>query len=325
MLIGITEENKIRRLNENLEKSLNNFCDNKRKLFISSRRAKNEKVELFNVSYSSKLGIWWYFGQTRNRYWNCFGTDNIVDNKYLNITVEINVPITGKNFRVSGIWAMDSHNNYYLLHDGGIGGGSKGIGKELFVDNFSGDYVDVQVDGNIKNFAFVAQLNSNDVAYQLSWFVKENRKIKDLLKLRKNSKESIRKFTPEFSGTKTYTLPEKVTANCNHGIIVNKLREILEDKNLNIGKNKKIDLYTYSKDKINRIFEIKSEISRQSVYTAIGQLYLNSFELNCNPELIFICPNTIPIPIKKSLKQIGIKVITYLWYDNEPKFEKFEI
>ena len=76
-------------------------------------------------------GVVWFYSHEKheNRFWNAFG---LYPNE--NITVEINPPRVGINFRKGqGMFAYNQENSLFLLHGGGIGGGRKGIGKSEFL------------------------------------------------------------------------------------------------------------------------------------------------------------------------------------------------
>ena len=334
MLIGITNKEEIKNLTKKLKEKFDPYIDINRNIRISYKTNSKNKNQSFDISYSNKLGIWWYFGEVSNRYWNCFGIDAPGNKPSLNITTEINIPFEGTNLRVSGIWAKDDTQNYYLLHNGGIRGGKKNIGKQIFNDNFNGEYVNVQIGSKVKEFAFVAQLNAENTSHQLAWFVKEIGKIKNLNKnIVSNKITQVKKqhdhgYSPEFHGTKkSYGLPERPTPNCDHGLIIDELRNILKKFTPDVyNKYNYIDLYTLDNNskKINNIFELKTVLSRQNVYTAIGQLYLNSISENPKPRLIFVCPNDIDKDLIDDLQKMKIDVMTYKMDNKKPMFNNLK-
>lgn len=334
MLIGISSRKENDKLNNKLEELLEPYASLKKEVYIGFRTNKDGFVHpKYKISYSNELGIWWYFGTTKNRYWNCFGVTNPEKRNHANIIVEINMPFEGKNFRCSGIWAKDKYKNYYLLHDGGIGGGSKGIGKKIFLDNFEGNYEKVFVVDEEKEFARVTQVNDDNVAQQLSWFVKEIKRIKDFKRAQKKDGKTLKakknkehKFSSEYFGIKKYNLPDEIKSDCNHGLVVKELKNILEKNGIKGFNDRYRDLYTMSSPtKINRLFEVKTALSRQSIYTAIGQLFLNSITNENSSKLIFVCPDDIDKELISDLNNINIKVLTFNWKNKKPVFNNLDI
>src|SRR5260370_41736033 len=66
------------------------------------------------------------------RYGNPLGEYRASGN--LQISVELNVPTASNSKRVSGFFAKDPQTGIvYLVHDGGVGGGRKGVGQKAFL------------------------------------------------------------------------------------------------------------------------------------------------------------------------------------------------
>ena len=66
-------------------------------------------------------------------------------------------------------------------------------------------------------------------------------------------------------------------------MIVNEYKRILEEKGEIVANDRERDLYTISNDKIDTVFEFKTNNDRQSIYTGIGQLLLNNGIFNPAP------------------------------------------
>lgn len=70
---------------------------------------------------------------TAPRYWNAFGLYDGRPHSTQRIAVEINIP-NPPTRRVAGFFAREPHSGeLYLLHDGKIGGGKKGVTREAFL------------------------------------------------------------------------------------------------------------------------------------------------------------------------------------------------
>jgi 5-methylcytosine-specific restriction enzyme A len=108
----------------------------------------------------------------RQRFWNCFGTDNPAQRHMLPITVEINMPQEGEDRRVAGLFALDGEGRVYVAHTGKVGGGRKGIGAKAF-RNFVGDDPWHEIDTSSgKLMAIVlGPVDAPDFAKQLADFV----------------------------------------------------------------------------------------------------------------------------------------------------------
>ncbi len=329
MLFALTDTKKIEKINRFFFKELSAY-----RTFLDERLIiypQSSKDDIFRISYSNVLGIWWYTnyaGKDSNRFWNIFGIDNPEVKQNVNIVCEINMPVSGINFRTAGLWAKDLNGNTFLLHSGKIGGGTKGVGKGLFEREFRGEKIEVEIQGRIREYALVAQLGSDKLGEQVASFTKEIYRIKTIArKLNKRSPKGIKSFySPEFFGKKEYRLPEKITANCNHGLVVSELvNELSRRKIKAYNYFNFIDLYTHNnRQKIDRVFEIKTSLSRQVVYTAIGQLFLNSYNIVGKPKRIFICPNTIEKVLVSDLAKMGITVITFDWRKRSVVFNNLD-
>lgn len=113
------------------------------------------------------------------RYWNAFGTQD--PNRYTNlsITCEVNPPHEGINRRVAGVFARDdTTGQVVVLHRGRIGGGRKGISRQLFWRRWSGEVENVWDGRALVRCAVVADLGAPGVADQVAKFVRQVSQIK---------------------------------------------------------------------------------------------------------------------------------------------------
>jgi len=273
------------------------------------------------------LGFWFSHDVfENNRYWNGFGIQNPNLGHRLSITCEINIPFSGINRRVAGAFLKDG-NNVYVIHRGNIGGSREGVGKTLFLRHYTGDWIEV-LDGNrLTKVALIGSLYSNKFQYQLKQFVFEIDRIK---KIARASEFNIgeaelvdEEFSNEFFGTKKYTLASNIReAQCNHGLIVSSLSKELKNRDYKVANDVYRDLYIMDNDKkITMIFEVKTDITRTNIYCAIGQLFLNNFSPNNNPEYILVLPEKPSPRAKEKLNIMGIKVVTYKWIPNRYVFD----
>ncbi len=130
--------------------------------------------------YSTDYNFWYSFKKINNRYWNAFGLGKPKENKNTSILCEINFPLFDINRRISGVFVKNLKGDVFVLHRGKIGGGKKGIGKQLFENKFQGEFVEEVLDGEKKvKFALIGELYSNSFIKQLQEFILEIDNIKN--------------------------------------------------------------------------------------------------------------------------------------------------
>lgn len=104
------------------------------------------------------------------RHWNSFGIYG--SNGVGGIGVEINIPSEENSGRVAGFFARDIETGLiFVMHDGGIGGGRKGIGKDSFLAWMGEDLELAVADGTRRVGLRVAELSSPDLSTQIWNFV----------------------------------------------------------------------------------------------------------------------------------------------------------
>ncbi len=113
------------------------------------------------ISWIGKFGIWVASNKvSSSRYWNGFGIGKPEKESMIPIVCEINFPLKGINRRIGGAFIKDNTGAVSVIHRGKIGGGKKGIGKALFIDNYTGEWKTVK-DGEMEsNVALVGAINS---------------------------------------------------------------------------------------------------------------------------------------------------------------------
>ena len=216
---------------------------NKRKVAVVGYPGGSQKETFY---WSPDLLMWAIFGRGPNRFWNTFGILDKPELPALNsIDVEINFPFKGINRMISGVIAKDEGGNLFIAHRGTIGGGRKGIGKELFLNNYRGEWIDIKDKDSFVSVALIGSLDSPRFVQQILNFVQEVQRIKKLSK--KEIRDSIsikirKKFSPEFFGKKNSEISTRlVSSQCDHGLIVNSLVSLLKEKRLEIYRLKMIN------------------------------------------------------------------------------------
>jgi len=315
-----------------------------RKLMLQLKKFESEKILALSghkghgytkeVSYSSELDIWWDLGSIvegqadQPRYWNAFGIGKPIPDKVANIICEINYPVEGINKRVAANWVVDG-NDVLLVHSGKIGGGRAGIGKTAFIEHYSGIFEETDIEDLPQEITVIGKLDDKSLAYQIKNFIYEVARIKDLIVNKKTPKlvnKALHSFNEEFVGIKEYkNKREKISATVNHGLIVKTLKDILAARKKMVANDQQRDLYIYSTDaRIRTVFEIKTSLSSQTIFTAVGQLYVNNIRIKPLPKLIYVIPEKPNKNLMKTLAELKIDVLIYSWKEGKPQFKKID-
>jgi hypothetical protein len=317
-----------------------------KKLVAQLREFETERIRVFTghkgenfikkVSYSAELNIWWDMGDTvegnsGRRYWNAFGIGKPDIERLDNIICEINYPVEGVNKRVAANWVVEG-NDALLVHSGKIGGGRAGIGKNGFIKHYSGVFEQIDIDDLPEKITVVGKLGDISLPFQIKNFIYEVARIKDIIvkkpfERKKTPLQIIEhSFNEEFVGTKEYKgKKRKISSTVNHGLIVNTLKECITSKGYLVANDQQRDLYIYNKKaSIETVFEIKTSLTSQSIFTAVGQLLVNNIKLKPAPKLIFVIPEKPNFNLMKTLKELQIEVSVYAWEKGRPKFKNLD-
>ncbi len=117
------------------------------------------------------------------RRWNAFGVYDFKRHAQV-ITVEINIPTTSNAASVAGFFAHDpAAGATYLMHDGSVGGGKKGVGRSAFMTWSGLDLEDVaRTDGEERAGIIIGRVDDPDLAGRIWRFVKIVRDFKAAVK-----------------------------------------------------------------------------------------------------------------------------------------------
>lgn len=314
MLKIVDNEQTIADAQKKFEEKFRSFHGQRIKTTLNHRGG-NTKAELL---WFEKPGFWVSSvkGGAENRYWNAFGTENPEGRKNVYITCEVNFPKSGIDRKIGGAFAKDASGKLYMVHRGNMGGGKKGVGKLLFLDNYRNEFEVVQ-DAEIESeLPLIGALDSDKFIEQVYDFIREVERIKEIPQRQTQQTPLIpHKFNKEFAGKREYKTSEHIEAECNHGRIVNALADALEKKGLNTANTRPLDLYIIGNqgNEITHVFEVKTDIWTTSLYSAVGQLLLNSACLPIKPILILSIPQKPKKPICEKLKELGIKLLIFRW------------
>lgn len=323
MLTILSRRKDIREAQDRFEKSFNAHGKRTEKINVGHQGASFP----VDVSWSDSLQLWWTFDSEKTKYWSAFGTDEPHWGAFPphSITCEINSPLSGIYRQTAGAFAVDEKDQLFVLHRGKIGGGRASIGKSGFTDNFSGTWLTVNDGGQRTDVALVGCLEERAFPENVSWFVHEVKRIKEVaIGGEKYSTHRRHKYTPEFFGLKEYSTSRNIRAECNHGLVVKYLREKLEKTGLNVANDRYRDLYVSGKGGATKtLFEIKTGNSISDVYSAIGQLLFHSALEKRRPKLVAVLPSTISGSSKRTqaaLDALRIEYLPFSWNKRVPVF-----
>jgi len=322
----VIAENEITKLHGIFYKKLHEYRTTDIDAYIGHKGSDNNNF--YPLTYSKELNIWWTLNKLYDRYWNAFGIGEPKNNKNVSMICGINYPLSDLNFRFAGLFVKNK-SEYILTHSGKIGGGKEKIGKNLFLNNYINEYVQVDIKGKIKNYAAIGFMSSSRFAKQVSNFVKEIDRIKKINPFNNtyNFISGIKTdFTDEYFGTKGVKKVLTSETICDHGLVVNKLKEYFSEKGLKVANDINRDLYILNNDNsLNIVFEFKTDLTSQSIYTAVGQLLLNSTLIPYHVKKIIVIPEGLNQRIKDSLIKLKIYTLEYKWQDGYPCFIKVDM
>lgn len=275
------------------------------------------------------LGFWAGFSPRDNRYWNAFGTEKPGAGTS-EIAVEINPPLEGINRRMAGVFARDEDGTLYLLHRGNIGGSRPGIGKNNFLEWRSrhGHETRPVRDGDRTSEAIViTHLDSDRFSAHIYNFIENVEAFKEDITTGDYEPDRETDLTDELPETDapseffgTYRIParEATTAEADHGIIVQSLSELLDQRGADVKGNEVMDVFVPETTAGESwLFEVKTTTRPYDLYTAIGQLSYHGREFDRH---VVVLPAEVGDPHLERLEELGLDVLLFEWNDQEPKF-----
>jgi len=155
--------------------------------FLGYQGGRSERKK--EVFWFDSLGYWVSFNKLENRYWNAFGVVRPDQKNNLSIACEINFPLVGVVLQIAGAFGKTDSGEVRIIHRGIIGGGRAGIGRELFMQEYVGRWVDIDEIGQVSRVALVSNLDAQPIAVDIGNFVKQVYQIKERCVASGNSME----------------------------------------------------------------------------------------------------------------------------------------
>lgn len=267
--------------------------------------------------------LWCAFGDGEDakvpRRWNAFGVFEDRRRTQM-ITVEVNIPTTTNSATVAGFFAEDPATGaVYLMHDGGVGGGKRGVGQGAFLAWATRELVPVERSkGRSRDAILIGRVDAGDLADRIWNYVQEVRAFKDAVKhgdlgtpaFRKRLAE-WEKYKRESSGRRRGRRRAEIDYISYHGDVVHALWIERESRKIDgelVTKSPLIDLLVKSGKAMTEIYEVKTSVERQSLYAAVGQLMTHSVDAAADVKRILVVPEGIvPDDLDLCFGRLGIE------------------
>lgn len=255
------------------------------------------------------------------RYWNSFG-DYRVDGS-LQIAVEINIALDTNSRKVSGFFARDPETDIaYLMHDGGVGGGKKGVGKDAFLAWSNLLQIEVHEEGRQpRSGIIVAPLVASSLDGAITQFVTKVSEFKRAVRQGVGVSDDevpagglgYDDYFRESTGLRKGQRQRHFEYITRHGDIVDALqrwarREFPKGR---VVKDRYIDLGIEKDGQLLCLFEVKTSTARQVMYTAIGQLSVHAPRHRVARYVVVPHDEPISADIQKCLGRLDTNVLRY--------------
>lgn len=321
MLKVITDEAAIKRCQGHFVRGFRQFAS----VCLPVRLGHPGASEQARVVWSEGLGIWRISRKIAgSRYWNGFGSDRPEKGRAVAITCEINFPLCGVDRRMGGAFAQDRAGRLFVVHRGKLGGGRKGIGKSLFANSYRGTWEVLDDGGEETPVAVIGILQSPRFARHIAEFVKKIAQIKETAAASSAQAELLfGEFClhEELIGARYREQERETGAECDHGLIVRDLAEIMTQAGLRVGNDGNRDLAAMNRaGRIQAVFQIRTETTLADIHAGATQLLLNGLSLTDNPLLILVLPHFPESSLLEKLKRLNIGVLIYEWHEERALF-----
>lgn len=315
ILQALTKRSEIKKATQKLFSHLRGISPEKYHIIYSSAGG-STPVDVF---YSPEYDFWCGNSVEPDRYWNPFGLGRPRNGATITGRCQINYACENVNLRMAGLLAKDAEGRLYLLHSGKIGGGRKGVGKNAFLDFYTGERIMVTDGERQYEYLLIDRIDNERFFLNVRIFIESVYGFKgdqEFAGYKAGTSAASPLSGDEYDGVKTYDLPARsVTASNDHAIVTRELLKTLRSAGFNAGRDRFRDVYTVGlSGETDRVFEVKTGLSRQKLYTAVGQLMLHS--LSGNTGKVFVTEELTDNGLANDLKKLGISMITFKWSKN---------
>ena len=324
MLALISETSRKKKAQQELKKNLKNALNRPSSHKIGFPGG-NENRQIYAAGEGK---LWVAFGESKSsgkkRYRNLFGVYG-PDLPEQTSMVQINIPIDDNRRNVAGFFAEDKETgDIFLMHDGGVGGGRRGISKSAFLACSKHKLIEIaEGNGKIRIGIAVGKLRDPDLSGRIWAFVKSVQSFKDqvtngIMKTPefKRQVKDFDSYRKEFSGKKQGIRDGRFEYITYHGDIVQKLYDERHARRLQgeeVSNSKLIDLFVKKDGVISEVYEVKTGNDRQMLYTAIGQVLTHGHLSDSSCKRFIVLPEikSVPDDIMCAIKRMNISLIQF--------------
>jgi hypothetical protein len=273
-------------------------------------------------------GRHWFWSadyRDHNRRLNWFGRMPTVGTSSLEISVEINTPYEGRNNQVGGFFGRDNDSGrIYFFHSARIGGGTKGVSKEPFLTWTGHRLVEVfDADGQPREGVLVMPVEGAGAARSAVLYVESIADFKQAVRAGKTSTPSflakldrLKTFYGEAHGRRQGQRRSDIDYLSRHGEVVQSVHDWRQAAGLPSGhqlfNDVLVDLGVMTRDlQLVEVYEVKTSVDRQSIYTAIGQLFVHGDALYCRRVMVLPGQDKLAPDLDVALRRNGIELMRY--------------
>jgi len=281
------------------------------------------------AAWSERLGIWMAVREEQGRYGHIFGTTRPSPGGSVSIACEINFPQNGVDRRIGAAFARDDSGRIYVIHRGKIGGGQKGIGKNLFEKRYRGVWADLDEDGPLIMVAVVGEVGSPRFPRQVAQFVRKVTIIKDAVSTSASAQTAMplddRRFLEELTGERYEDMRPDLSRACDHALIVRDLAAALKGLGYRTGNDSHEDLFALNGgNRAATVFHINADTRRRKIHEGITRLFFSSLSRRGPCRLVLVVPEPPEALLRTRLQGLNIETLTYDWQDEVAVFAGLE-
>lgn len=256
---------------------------------------------------------------------NWFGLMPQAIRSRVDISVEINTPFEGKNNHVGGFFGRDNDSGQiYLFHSARVGGGTKGVSREPFLTWSGHSLVEVfDASGKPREGVLVMPIQGLGAVRSAVRYVDSIASFKLAVRAGETSTKNFRTrqsrlhaFYAESHGRRRGWRSTSIDYVSRHGEVVQALHDWRKAAascvGLRLVKDVFIDLGVATRNgHLVEVYEVKTSADRQSVYTAIGQLFVHGEPASCRRVIVLPEQDKLAPDLVTALQRNGIEVMLY--------------
>ena len=250
----------------------------------------------------------------------------------LEITVEINTVYDGRNDQVAGFFARDNNTGkIYLMHSGGVRGGTKGVSKFAFLAWSDQRLVEVaDSSGKIREGVLVMPIEGKVASHSIKNYIDKIAEFKQVVRTItidtpefQHKRKAFENFYAESRGRRKGKRSGEIDYLSWHGDVVDALYSWRKSRTLSpngrLVKNVLIDLGVTKNNELVEVFEVKTSTARSDVYGAIGQLMVHGTAKDCRRVIVLPHDESLAPDLKQALQRLGIELLRFRFDGDDVK------